>query len=95
MQRGLYSVDVLIERRGEVIDSRLRCSLLRVGTGKIVARDFYLEHSCQLRQLKNSISPEPGISRSPSGDDSCVQRYPLGQFKDTVTMTSSNRSHAS
>jgi ABC-type polysaccharide/polyol phosphate transport system ATPase subunit len=51
MQRGLYSVDVLIERRGEVLDSRPRCSLLRVGTGKIVAGDFYLEHSCQLRQL--------------------------------------------
>ena len=51
MQRGLYSVDVLIERRGEVLDWRPRCSLLRVGTGKIVAGDFYLEHSCQLRQL--------------------------------------------
>lgn len=51
MQRGLYSVDVLIERRGEVLDWRPRCSLLRVGTGKIVAGDFYLEHSCQIRQL--------------------------------------------
>ena len=51
MQRGLYSVDVLIERRGEVLDWRPRCSLLRVGIGKIVAGDFYLEHSCQLRQL--------------------------------------------
>src|SRR6516165_10627834 len=27
MQRGLYSVDVLIERRGEVLDRRSRCSL--------------------------------------------------------------------
>ena len=44
MQRGLYSVDVLIERRGEVLEWRPRCSLLRVGTGKIVAGDFYLEH---------------------------------------------------
>jgi ABC-type polysaccharide/polyol phosphate transport system ATPase subunit len=51
MQRGLYSVDVLIERRGEVLDWRPRCSLLRVGAGKIVAGDFYLEHSCRLRQL--------------------------------------------
>jgi lipopolysaccharide transport system ATP-binding protein len=51
MQRGLYSVDVLIERLGEVLDWRPRCSLLRVGVGKIVAGDFYLEHSCRIRQL--------------------------------------------
>ena len=50
MQRGLYSVDVLIERRGEVLDWRPRCSLLRVDLGKIVAGDFYLEHSCRIRQ---------------------------------------------
>jgi len=50
MQRGLYSVDVLIERRGEVLDWRPRCSLLRVGMGKVVAGDFYLEHSCHIRQ---------------------------------------------
>ena len=51
MQRGLYSVDVLIERRGEILDHQPRCSLLRVGPGKIVAGDFYLEHSCIVRQL--------------------------------------------
>ena len=51
MQRGLYTVDVLIERRGEVLDWRRRCSLLRVGAGKIVAGDFYIEHSCRIRQL--------------------------------------------
>jgi len=51
MQRGLYSVDVMIERRGEPLDWRPRCSLLRVDPGKIVAGDFYLEHSCQVRQL--------------------------------------------
>jgi hypothetical protein len=51
MQRGLYSVDVLIERRGEVLEWRPRCCLLRVGAGKIVAGDFYLKHSCQMRQL--------------------------------------------
>jgi ABC-type polysaccharide/polyol phosphate transport system ATPase subunit len=55
MQRGLYSVDVLIERRGEVLDWRPRCSVLRVAAGKIVAGDFYLEHSCLVRQL----TPEP------------------------------------
>ena len=51
MQRGLYSVDVLIETRGEVLEWRPRCSLFRVGTGKIVAGDSYLEHSCHIRQL--------------------------------------------
>jgi ABC-type polysaccharide/polyol phosphate transport system ATPase subunit len=51
MQRGLYSVDVLIERCGEVLDWRPRCSLLRVGAGKVVAGDFYLDHSCHIRQL--------------------------------------------
>jgi lipopolysaccharide transport system ATP-binding protein len=50
MQRGLYSVDVLIERRGEVLDWRPRCSLLRVDLGKVVAGDFYLQHSCLIRQ---------------------------------------------
>jgi ABC-type polysaccharide/polyol phosphate transport system ATPase subunit len=51
MQRGLYSVDVLIERRGEVLDWRPRCSMLRVGPGKLVAGDFYMEHRCRVRQL--------------------------------------------
>jgi len=50
MQRGLYSVDVLIERRGEILDWLPRCSLLRVDLGKIVTGDFYLEHSCLIRQ---------------------------------------------
>jgi ABC-type polysaccharide/polyol phosphate transport system ATPase subunit len=49
MQRGLYSVDVTIERRGERLDWRPRCYLLRVDPGKIVAGDFYLEHSCRVR----------------------------------------------
>jgi ABC-type polysaccharide/polyol phosphate transport system ATPase subunit len=50
MQRGVYSVDVLIERRGEVLDWRPRCSLLRVNLGKVVAGDFYLEHSCLIHR---------------------------------------------
>jgi hypothetical protein len=49
MQRGLYSVDLLIERRGEVLDWRPRCSMLRVGSGKLIAGDFYMEHSCRVR----------------------------------------------
>lgn len=56
MQRGLYSVDILIERRGEILHYRPRCSLLRVNPGKIVAGDFYLEHSCAVRQMKPHLS---------------------------------------
>jgi ABC-type polysaccharide/polyol phosphate transport system ATPase subunit len=51
MQRGLYSVDVVVERRGELLDCRPRCSFLRVTPGKIVMGDFYIEHSCLVRQL--------------------------------------------
>jgi hypothetical protein len=49
MQRGTYNVDILIERRVEILHHRPRCSLLRVNPGKIVAGDFYLEHSCVVR----------------------------------------------
>jgi ABC-type polysaccharide/polyol phosphate transport system ATPase subunit len=42
MQRGLYSVDVLIERHGEHLASRPRCALLNVGTGTLVHGDFLL-----------------------------------------------------
>ena len=49
MQRGVYSVDVMIERRGELLDWRPRCSLLRVDPGEVVAGDFYLEHSCRVQ----------------------------------------------
>jgi len=51
MQRGIYSVDVLIERHGEVLDWRPRCSMIRVTPGKIVAGDFYMEHTCVVRPL--------------------------------------------
>jgi ABC-type polysaccharide/polyol phosphate transport system ATPase subunit len=50
MQRGLYSVDLMIERRGEVLDWAPRCSLLRVDLGTIALGDFYMEHSCLVRQ---------------------------------------------
>jgi ABC-type polysaccharide/polyol phosphate transport system ATPase subunit len=49
MQRGLYSTDLSIERRGEVLLSRSRCLMLRVGAGTIVRGDFYLEHSVRIR----------------------------------------------
>jgi ABC-type polysaccharide/polyol phosphate transport system ATPase subunit len=51
MQRGLYSVDVVIERRGETLDWRPRCSLLRVIPGKLFVGDFYMEHSSRVRQV--------------------------------------------
>lgn len=49
MQRGLYSADVCIERRGEILEWRPRCGLLRVGAGRIVRGDFYLPHSTRAR----------------------------------------------
>ena len=45
MQRGLYRVDVSMEQGGVTIGHWPLCSLLRVDPGKIVAGDFYLEHS--------------------------------------------------
>lgn len=56
MQRGLYSVDVSIERRGEILESRPRCGLLRVGAGKIVRGDFYLEHTTRVRSVPLEVS---------------------------------------
>jgi ABC-type polysaccharide/polyol phosphate transport system ATPase subunit len=55
MQRGLYSVDVAVERRGEMLDWRPRCSLLRVAAGKLFAGDFYMEHNSRVRQ----VAPDP------------------------------------
>jgi ABC-type polysaccharide/polyol phosphate transport system ATPase subunit len=49
MQRGLYSADLCIERRGEILLWRPRCVMLRVGAGRIVRGDFYLEHSARIR----------------------------------------------
>jgi hypothetical protein len=51
MQRGLYSVDVCIERRGEILMWQPRCAVLRVGVGRIVQGDFYLAHSTRVRSL--------------------------------------------
>lgn len=48
MQRGLYRVDVAIERRGEIIDQCANHSFLRVDPGKAAVGDFYLEHSCRI-----------------------------------------------
>jgi hypothetical protein len=49
MQRGLYRVDITIERGTELIGQWRCCSLLRVDPGKIILGDFYLEHSCYMR----------------------------------------------
>ena len=48
MQRGLYRVDIAIERGNEIIGHWRCCSLLRVDPGKIILGDFYLEHSCKV-----------------------------------------------
>jgi ABC-type polysaccharide/polyol phosphate transport system ATPase subunit len=49
MQRGLYSVDLFIERRGEILERMPRAGLLRVGVGRIVQGDFYMAHSTRVR----------------------------------------------
>jgi ABC-type polysaccharide/polyol phosphate transport system ATPase subunit len=48
LQRGLYRVDVSIERGSEIIGHWRCCSLLRVDPGKIILGDFYLEHRCKM-----------------------------------------------
>ena len=49
MQRGIYSADVCIERRGEILEWRPNAGLLRVGAGRIIQGDFYLPHSTRVR----------------------------------------------
>jgi len=44
MQRGLYTVDVAVEREGELIAHHPRCSVLRVDPGAPALGDFYIEH---------------------------------------------------
>jgi ABC-type polysaccharide/polyol phosphate transport system ATPase subunit len=56
MQRGLYRVDITIERGTELIGQWRCCSLLRVDPGKIILGDFYLEHSCYMRAGRRTIS---------------------------------------
>ncbi len=61
LQRGLYRIDVSIERDGEVIGYWRCCSLLRVDPGKVILGDFYLEHRCK-REVEQVPVPqvEPG-----------------------------------
>jgi ABC-type polysaccharide/polyol phosphate transport system ATPase subunit len=56
MQRGIYSADVCIERRGDILERRPRCGLLRVGAGRIVQGDFYLAHSTRVRSFSLEVS---------------------------------------
>ena len=56
MQRGLYRVDIAIERGSELIGEWRCCSLLRVEPGKIIAGDFYLQHSCSVSVGSPSIN---------------------------------------
>jgi ABC-type polysaccharide/polyol phosphate transport system ATPase subunit len=56
MQRGLYSVDLCIERRGEILVSRPRCGLMHVSSGKIIEGDFYIAHSTRVRALPTVVS---------------------------------------
>ena len=57
-QRGLYSVDLAIERHGELIALYPRCTMLRVDPGIPALGDFYIEHSAHLIGTgQNSDSP--------------------------------------
>jgi ABC-type polysaccharide/polyol phosphate transport system ATPase subunit len=64
MQRGLYRVDIALRRGNEIIGDWRCCSLLRVDPGKIIAGDFYLQHSCKMSngadQLGTPTSTESG-----------------------------------
>jgi ABC-type polysaccharide/polyol phosphate transport system ATPase subunit len=56
MQRGIYSADVCIERRGNILEWRPRFGLLRVGAGRIIQGDFYLAHSTRARSFSLEAS---------------------------------------
>jgi homopolymeric O-antigen transport system ATP-binding protein len=54
LQRGSYTVDVSIERDGELIDRRSRCAMLRVDPGVPALGDLYLDHSVRVLTTCNS-----------------------------------------
>jgi ABC-type polysaccharide/polyol phosphate transport system ATPase subunit len=54
MQRGLYSVDLCIERRGEILERLPRAGLLRVGIGRIIQGDFYMAHATRVRDVSDA-----------------------------------------
>jgi ABC-type polysaccharide/polyol phosphate transport system ATPase subunit len=54
LQRGSYTVDVSIERDGELIDRRSRCAMLRVDPGAPALGDLYLDHSVRVLTTCNS-----------------------------------------
>jgi len=56
MQRGLYRVDITMERGSERIGYWRCCSLLRVHPGRVILGDFYLEHSCHMRTGPTIVS---------------------------------------
>ena len=77
LQRGLYRIDVSIERESEIIGHWRCCALLRVDPGKIILGDFYLEHSCNMSAQDHLLSA--GIETEPPrkiGDPSRSLREP-------------------
>jgi homopolymeric O-antigen transport system ATP-binding protein len=58
MQRGMYSVDVSVERNGELIALHPRCSVLRVDPGVPALGDFYIEHYATVICASNNQYPE-------------------------------------
>jgi ABC-type polysaccharide/polyol phosphate transport system ATPase subunit len=57
MQRGVYSVDLCIERRGEILERLPRAGLLRVGVGRIIQGDFYMAHSTRVSNGSDAKFP--------------------------------------
>jgi ABC-type polysaccharide/polyol phosphate transport system ATPase subunit len=47
-QPGLYRVGIVLESNGNVIDRREHCATLRVDPGKLMAGDFYFDHTWQI-----------------------------------------------
>lgn len=54
LQRGSYTVDVSVERDGELIDRRSQCAMLRVDPGPPALGDLYLDHSVRILTTCNS-----------------------------------------
>lgn len=48
MQRGIYSVDLCVERRGEILERLPRAGLLRVVPGMTIRGDFHMMHSARV-----------------------------------------------
>jgi ABC-type polysaccharide/polyol phosphate transport system ATPase subunit len=49
MQPGMYRVDVEITRNSAIVERQQGYSILRVDPGKVILGDFYMPHSCRIK----------------------------------------------